>query len=110
MSVLADEAEKLHPSALPPAGRCVRHFDHIEVAQAGEAELIDKIVASMARVNRGACDKHRRATRDAHAKSGVLAGTPSVRRGVSTRTTCCPLIRVIASPNTARAASTQVPP
>jgi hypothetical protein len=79
MVVLARGAEQLRPSALPPAERYVRYFDAIEVVQAGEAELIDKIVASMARVNRGVCDKHRHATRDAHAKShGVLVGTLSV--------------------------------
>jgi hypothetical protein len=57
----------------------VRYDESIEVRQANEDELIEKIVTSMERVNRRVFDKHRHATRDAHAKShGVLKGTLSV--------------------------------
>lgn len=57
----------------------IRYSDAIEVLQKDEAELIDKVVASMARLNRIVFDKHRHASRDAHAKShGVLVGTLTV--------------------------------
>jgi hypothetical protein len=50
--------------------------DGIEVEQPNEKEMIEEIVASMARVNRKVFDQHRHALRDAHAKShGVLKGT-----------------------------------
>ena len=61
----------------------VRYSDAIEVLQPDEAELIDKVVASLARVNRAVFDKHRHATRDTHAKShGVLIGTLVVHDGL----------------------------
>jgi hypothetical protein len=57
----------------------IRYSDAIEILQPDEADLIDKVVASMARVGRTVCDKHRHAVRDAHAKShGVLIGTLTV--------------------------------
>ncbi len=57
----------------------VRYDDSVEVQQPDEDELIDRIVASMARVNRQVADKHRHAIRDAHAKShGVLRGELAV--------------------------------
>ncbi|WP_155121428.1 catalase family protein [Bryobacter aggregatus] len=57
----------------------VRYSDSIEVRQPDEDELTEKIVASMAAVNRRAFDKYRHAVRDAHAKShGVLKGELSV--------------------------------
>ena len=55
----------------------VRYEPSVEVEQAvtSAEETIDKIVASMGRVNRKTFEKHRHATRDAHAKShGVLKG------------------------------------
>jgi hypothetical protein len=59
--------------------RYVRYDDSIEVQQPDEDELVDKIVASMARINRRVFDKHGHAVRDAHAKShGVLRGVLSV--------------------------------
>ena len=61
----------------------IRYEPSVEVEQTDEAELIDKIVASMGRVNRKVFEKHRHATRDAHAKShGVLKGTLTVRDGL----------------------------
>ena len=57
----------------------IRYDDSVEVKQPDEDELIGKIVASMARVNRRVFDKHRHAVRSAHAKShGVLKGELSV--------------------------------
>lgn len=57
----------------------IRYADSIEVKQPDEDQLIDNIVASMARVNRQTFDKHRHATRDAHVKShGILKGVLSV--------------------------------
>jgi hypothetical protein len=53
----------------------LRYSDSIEHIQPDETELIEKIVASMGRVNRKIFDKHRHAVRDAHAKShGILKG------------------------------------
>ncbi|XID74564.1 catalase family protein [Alkanindiges sp. WGS2144] len=47
----------------------------VEVKAPNEDELIDRIVTSMSRVNTRAFDKHRHATRDAHAKShGIVKG------------------------------------
>ncbi|RYY77842.1 MAG: catalase [Moraxellaceae bacterium] len=47
----------------------------VEVKTPEEDQLIEKIVASMGRVNAKAFDKERHATRDAHAKShGILKG------------------------------------
>lgn len=56
------------------------HYDDsVEVKQSDEGELIEKIAALMARVNRRVFDKHRHAVRDAHAKShGILKGELSV--------------------------------
>jgi hypothetical protein len=57
----------------------INYSDAIEVLQKDESKLIDNVVASMARMNRIAFDKHRHASRDAHAKShGVLVGTLTV--------------------------------
>ncbi len=67
------------PSATPPTLKYVRYDDSVETTQPGEAELIEKIVASMARVNKRVFDQNRHATRDAHAKShGVLRGELTV--------------------------------
>ncbi len=53
----------------------VRYHPGLEVKQANEDATIDAIVESMLRVNTKVFDKHRHATRDAHAKShGVLKG------------------------------------
>lgn len=53
----------------------VRYTPGLEVKQANEDAIIDTIVESMLRVNQKVFDKHRHATRDAHAKShGVLKG------------------------------------
>lgn len=53
----------------------VRYTEGLEVKQANEDATIDAIVESMLRVNTKVFDKHRHATRDAHAKShGVLKG------------------------------------
>lgn len=61
----------------------VRYADSVEVKQPDEDELIEKIVESMARVNRRTFDLHRHATRDAHAKShGVLRGELAVYDGL----------------------------
>ncbi len=58
----------------------VRYDPSVEAEQVDEAEIIDKIVASMGRVNRRTFEKHRHATRDAHAKShGILRGALTVR-------------------------------
>lgn len=63
----------------PVLDRYVRYSDAIEVEQPNEAQLIDNVIASMARLARIAFDKHRHGVRDAHAKShGVLVGTLSV--------------------------------
>jgi hypothetical protein len=40
---------------------CIRYSDSLETIAADEAQLIDRIVASMARVNRIVFDKHRHA-------------------------------------------------
>lgn len=61
----------------------LRYHDGIEQHAANEDELIDQIVASMGRVNRKVCDKHRHATRDAHAKShGMLVGDITIYGGL----------------------------
>jgi len=53
----------------------VRYHPGLEVKQANEDATIDAIVESMLRVNTKVFDKHRHATRDAHAKChGVLKG------------------------------------
>lgn len=67
-------------SAKPPVPHhYVRYSDAIEVEQPNEAQLIDNVIASMARMARITFDKHRHGVRDAHAKShGVLVGTLSV--------------------------------
>jgi hypothetical protein len=84
-----------------PPPSYVRYSDSIEVLQPGESELIDKVVASMARVNQTVFDKHRHATRDAHAKShGVLIGTltvyedlpPHLRQGLFRQPGTYPLV------------------
>ncbi len=57
----------------------LRYSDDVEQLQPDESATIDKVVASMARVNQAEFDKHRHATRDAHAKShGMLVGTLTV--------------------------------
>lgn len=57
----------------------VRYHDGLEQQQDNEEAIIDSIVASMQRVNTQVFDKHRHATRDAHAKShGVLTGQLTV--------------------------------
>jgi hypothetical protein len=62
----------------------VRYSDSIEVQQPDEAELTDKIVASISRVNSRIFDKHRHAIRNAHAKNhGVLKGTLTVYSGLN---------------------------
>jgi hypothetical protein len=62
----------------------IGYSDAIEVLQKDEAKLIDNVVASMARMNRIVFDKHRHASRDAHAKShGVLVGTLTVYDGLA---------------------------
>lgn len=59
--------------------QAVRYHDGVEQKQENEDAMIAQIVASMGRVNRSVCDKHRHAMRDAHAKShGVLKGTLQV--------------------------------
>jgi len=53
----------------------IRYSDSIEVKQPDEQEISQKIVDSMARVNRLMYEKYRHAIRDAHAKShGILKG------------------------------------
>lgn len=86
----------------------IRYSDDIEVLQPDEAELIAKVVASMSRVNRAVFDKHRHATRDAHAKShGMLVGTltvydnlpPHLRQGLfSTPATYPVVVRFSSAP------------
>ncbi len=62
----------------------IRYSDSVETKQPDEDELIEKIVASMARVNTLNSDKHRHGIRDAHAKShGILKGTLTVYDGLS---------------------------
>lgn len=57
----------------------IRYHDGLEQKQENEDAIIDSVVASMMRVNQRVFDKHRHATRDAHAKShGVLIGQLSV--------------------------------
>ncbi len=65
------------------AERYVRYSDSVEVRQEGEEALVEKILASMARVNRSNFDRYRHAVRDAHAKShGILTGTLTVYEGL----------------------------
>lgn len=53
----------------------VHYSDSIEVIQPDEAEISQRIVDSMARVNRLMYEKYRHAIRDAHSKShGILKG------------------------------------
>ncbi|MEO6177645.1 MAG: catalase family protein [Flavobacterium circumlabens] len=53
----------------------IRYSENIEVKQPNEDEINQKIVDSMARVNRLMFEKYRHAIRDAHAKShGILKG------------------------------------
>jgi hypothetical protein len=53
----------------------LRYSDSVEVMQPDEDRLGDEIVASMSAINRAVFDRHRHATRDAHAKShGILKG------------------------------------
>lgn len=64
-------------SSSPPY---VPFTESIEQPQADERACIERIVASMARMNRKVFDKHRHAIRDAHAKShGILRGELTVR-------------------------------
>jgi Catalase len=97
----------------------VHYSDSVEVRQPDEEELIDKIVASMARVNRRVFDSHRHATRDAHAKShGIVKGTLSVypdlaeplQQGVFRRPRSYPIvIRFSSAPGDIRDDSIPVP-
>jgi hypothetical protein len=67
----------------PPSPRYLPYDDSVERTQPDEDELISKIVASMARVNRRTFDQYRHATRDAHAKShGILRGELTVYDGL----------------------------
>ncbi|MDC0712262.1 catalase family protein [Stigmatella sp. ncwal1] len=69
---------------MPHYDHYVRYNDAIEVRQEDEEALIEKIVASMGRVNRSHFDKYRHGIRDAHAKShGVLTGTLTVYDGLA---------------------------
>ena len=53
----------------------VLYNENIEVQQQNEQEIMQKIVDSMARVNKLMYEKYRHAIRDAHAKShGILKG------------------------------------
>lgn len=53
----------------------LRYSEDIEVIQPDEAAMIEEIIAAMGQVNRAVFDRHRHATRDAHAKShGILKG------------------------------------
>jgi hypothetical protein len=55
------------------------YSDSVEQLQPDEAELVEKILASMMRVNRQVADRHRHGLRDAHAKShAIVRGTLSV--------------------------------
>jgi hypothetical protein len=64
---------------MPPPDPYVLYDDSIEVKQPNEDQLVENILASMARVNRLVFDKHRHATRDAHAKShGIVKGTLTI--------------------------------
>ncbi|SHG97121.1 catalase family protein [Massilia sp. CF038] len=57
----------------------IRYHDALEQKQENEDAIIDAVVASMMRVNERVFDKHRHATRDAHAKShGVLVGEVTI--------------------------------
>ncbi|WNG29122.1 catalase family protein [Cystobacter fuscus] len=68
---------------MPEMTHYIRYTDSVEVRQADEDALIQKIVASMGRVNRAHFERHRHAHRDAHAKShGVLVGTLTVLDGL----------------------------
>jgi len=53
----------------------LRYSEALEQIQPDEAAMVDEIVAAMDQMNRAVFDRHRHATRDAHAKShGVLKG------------------------------------
>jgi hypothetical protein len=103
----------------PPAPRYVRYSDSIETKQPDEDELIDKIVASMARVNQRVFDQHRHGKRDAHAKShGVLKGELRVydhlpehlRQGVFRAPRSYPVIaRLSSAPGTLQSDSVPAP-
>jgi hypothetical protein len=72
-----------HPPKSASTSSYVRYDDSVETKQADEDALIEKIVASMARVNQRVFDQHRHATRDAHAKShGVLKGELTIYDGL----------------------------
>ncbi|MEY4563552.1 MAG: hypothetical protein RLZZ618_2829, partial [Pseudomonadota bacterium] len=61
--------------ATPASPNFLPFTDAVEQLQDDEANNIELIVASMARVNRRVFDKHRHGQRDAHAKShGILRG------------------------------------
>jgi hypothetical protein len=69
---------------MPPDSPYVRYSDSIETRQEDEDALIEKIVASMARVNRSHFDKYRHGIRDAHAKShAAVTGTLTVYEGLA---------------------------
>ena len=57
----------------------LRYHDELEQKQENEDKVIEAIVESLMRTNRRVFDRHRHATRDAHAKShGVLVGEVAV--------------------------------
>ena len=59
------------------------YSDGLEQLQPDEAALVDKILASMLRVNRLVSDRHRHGLRDAHAKShGIVKGELIVQAGL----------------------------
>ena len=61
----------------------LRYSDSVEVPEQDEEALSARIIESMGRVNRANFERHRHATRDAHAKShGVLVGTLTVNEGL----------------------------
>ncbi|HEY0062071.1 MAG TPA: catalase family protein [Telluria sp.] len=79
----------------------LRYHDGLEQKQENEDAIIDAVVASMTRVNHRVFDKHRHATRDAHAKShGVLVGEvtvydmlpPHLAQGVFARPATYPVV------------------
>ena len=83
------------------AAAYVPYSDSLEQLQPDEGALVDKILASMMRVNRLVADRHRHGVRDAHAKShGILAGElvvaadlpPHLRQGVFARPGSYPVI------------------
>lgn len=61
----------------------LRYSEDVEQLQENEAALIDEVVSAMAKSNQRVFDKHRHATRDAHAKShGFLKGELRVHKNL----------------------------